>query len=530
MSSFLDPLDRLGLIKTPAPLTALPALADELGLRSLTLKRDDLLPALGGGTKVRKLDLSLAQPAMHNAPRWSSAGAIGSGHLVALIAAGRALERPVDAHVFWEPVSTGVAESLAFIASFATRITVHRGRIAMGLAVPGLMVGRGRGALPPGGSSPPGVAGVAMGALEIAAQIDAGSLPRPDHVVVPLGSGGAAAGLRIGFALTGLQPTIHAFSAVEPMFAGRGRIERLCEATVRWLADRGIWVPPLPPLRIRLDQVGAGYAVPTSAGASAVSLLAARTGRRADPVALEEVYSAKAMAGLIEGQSGRRTQLEGDVLFWVTPRRMAPLPSLEGWQHRLPHWLTRRLEARPKYQGMTRRRALAVGAIGLFGGLVTARTLGYPALPGWTGAHLAPWEAHVLRAAGEVLTPGVPKAALDALPDAVDRYLVGLPASRIREVHLMLAAIEHGTILQLSARFTALTPPDRIRYLERLGAFTQGLAAWRGLRDLCCMGVYQQPITWPALGYDGPTVGAALRVDAYGGLFSSGLPPGWRAS
>lgn len=522
-------MDRLGLIEAPAPLTALPALAASLGLRSLTLKRDDLLPALGGGTKVRKLDVSLAEPSLRNAPRWTSAGAIGSGHLVALIAAGRALERPVDAHVFWEPVSTGVTESLAYIASYATRITAYRGRVGMGLAVPGLMVGRGVGALPPGGSSPAGVVGVALGALEIAAQIDAGSLPRPDHVIVPLGSGGAAAGLRVGFALTGLCPTIHAFSAVEPLFAGRGRLERLCAAAVRWLAERGVRVPTLPPVSIRLEQVGAGYAVATPAGDAARAAMARHTTGRFDAVALEDVYSAKAMAGLIEGQAGQRSRLGGDVLFWVTPRRMAPLPHLAGWQHRLPRWLVHRLNTRPSYQGLTRRRALALGGLGLAGGLIAARTLGYPAWPGWTGAHLAPWEAHVLRAAGEVLTPGVPPAALDALPAAVDRYLVGLPAAAIRDVHLLLAAVEHGTLLQLDRRFSALSPPRRARYLDRLSGIAQGVIAWRGLRDLCCMGVYQQPITWPALGYDGPTVGDALRPDAYGPLFSGARPPGWQA-
>lgn len=529
MASSLDSLDRLGLIKAPAPLTALPALADTLGLRSLTLKRDDLLAALGGGTKVRKLDVSLAEPDLRTAPRWISAGAIGSGHLVALLAAGRALDRPVDAHVFWEPVSTGVTESLAFIASYATRIIAHRGRIGMALAAPGLMIGRGRGALPPGGSTPAGVAGVAMGALEIAAQIDAGSLARPDHVLVPLGSGGATAGLRIGFALAGLRPTIHAFSAVEPMFAGRGRLERLCQATIRWLAERGVDVPTLPPLKIRVDQVGAGYAIPTAAGQAAREAIARKTAGDSAPVALEDVYSAKAMAGLIDGQAGHRTRLGGHVLFWVTPRRMAPLPSLEGWQHRLPRWLVRRLDQRPSYQGLTRRRALTVGALGLAGGLIAARTLGYADWPGWTGTHLAPWEAHVLRAAGEVLTPGVPAAALDALPVAVDRYLVGLPAAAIRDVHLLLMCIEHATLLQLDARFTALGVPARARYLDRFSRTAQGMTAWRGLRDLCCMGVYQQPIAWPALGYDGPTIGDAARPDAYGALFSRALPPGWQA-
>ena len=57
MSDALADIAQLGLITAPSPLTALPGLARQLGLASLTLKRDDLLPALGGGTKVRKLDV-----------------------------------------------------------------------------------------------------------------------------------------------------------------------------------------------------------------------------------------------------------------------------------------------------------------------------------------------------------------------------------------------------------------------------------------------------------------------------------------
>lgn len=519
MSIALDDIARLGMIPEPSPLTALPGLAERLGLASLTLKRDDLLPALGGGTKARKLDLCLAHPPLVDAPFWLSSGAIGSGHLVALVAAGRSLERPVHAHVFWEPVSVGVRPALAYVASHAASIVAHRGRLGLGLMHPGLALGRGLGVLPPGGSSPPGIVGVARGALELAAQIEAGSLPPPDHVVVPLGSGGTVAGLRLGFALAGLRPTIHAICVVEPILAGRRRVEALGRAALAWLRRHAAVDPPaLPPLRIHTDQLGAGYAIPTPAGERARALLA-----EAD-VHLEAVYSAKAMAGLLAGAA-----IGGHVLFWVTPRGTQALPHHPDWAARLPAWLRDRLERRPDWRGLTRRRALGLGAGGLAAGLVGVRGFGYPALPGWSGVHLAPWEAHVLRAAGEALAPTVEPAALDALPGAIDRYLTGLPPAMIREVHLLLAAVEHGTLLQLSRRFTRLSMAERQRWLDRLGRFEAGRDAWRGLRDLCFMGIYQQPITWEALGYGGPILPGRLRLDPYAALVSSTLPPGWRA-
>lgn len=512
----LDSIPRLGLITEPAPLTALPALAARLGLASFVLKRDDLLPALGGGTKARKLDVSLAVDPLVNAPRWISAGAIGSGHLVALVAAGRRQQRPIEAHIFWEPVSEGVAASLGFVASFADGLHFHRGRIGLGLRHPRVVLGSGSGVLPPGGSAPPGVVGVALGALELAAQIEAGSTPAPDHVFLPLGSGGATAGLRIGFALAGLRPTIHAIAAVEPAFAGRRWLERLCTQTVRWLAHHGVMVGSLPPVRIRRDWVGAGYAIPTNAGGQAIEALHAQTADLPDPVQLESVYSAKAMAALLDDAPG------GHVLFWVTPRRLEPLPQVEGWQDRLPGWLRRRLHHRPHYQGLTRRRALVLGGLGSVGAGLALRLTGYPDWPDWNGAHLAEWEAHVLRAAAEVIAPGVTPAVLDATPAAIDRYLVSLPPGAVREVHALLLAVEHGTGL---TRLSRQPPPARHATLERLAGLN--IEVWRGLRDLCLMGVYQQPATWHALDYGGPRVTADPRPDPYAALTSAAPPPGW---
>lgn len=516
----LNEINHLGLISAPSPLTALPGLADRLGLRSLTLKRDDLLPALGGGTKARKLDVVLANGPIAEAPFWLSSGAIGSGHLVALVAAGRVLRRPVHAHVFWEPVSVGVRPALAFIASYAASVIAHRGRMGLGLMHPKLVLGYGRGVLPPGGSTPAGIVGVARGALEVAAQIRAGSLPVPDHVIVPVGSGGTVAGLRLGFALAGLRPMMHAVTVVEPLFAGRRRIDALGRGALRWLRRRmPIDALDLPPLNLRTEQLGAGYAIPTAAGARAQALLADLS-----DVALESVYSAKAMAALLEGE-----RLRGDVLFWVTPRGSRALTHRPDWPDRLPGWLVDRLARRPDWQGLTRRRAIRLGVGGLVAGLVAARTLGYPDLPGWTGAHLAPWEAHVLRAAAEALAPEIDGATLDAVPTAVDRYLTSLPLAMINEVHLMLRAVEHGTILQASRRFTRMARADRQAWLARLGRFTPGRLAWRGLRDLCFMGIYQQPSTWAAIGYGGPTLPSGLRIDRYASLRATTRPPGWSA-
>src|SRR5262249_48233498 len=120
-----------------------------------------------------------------------------------------------------------------------------------------------------------------------------------------------------------------------------------------------------------------------------------------------------------------------------------------------------------------------------------------------------------------------------------DRYLVCMPDRTKREVHAMLALIEHGTtpLARRFSRFTRIPAPAREAYLSGLEA-RGGLAAqaYRGLRDVCMLALYQQPSAWAPLGYEGPRVplsydpGGADRIawPAYDALVApaSALPRG----
>jgi D-cysteine desulfhydrase len=150
---------------------------------------------------------------------------------------------------------------------------------------------------------------------------------------------------------------------------------------------------------------------------------------------------------------------------------------------------------------------VALGAAAAAGVLFGVRVTGYPPLPFFQGSVLSAWEAHVVRAAASAMLP--PGPAIDAVPERVDRYLVGMPPAMLREVHAMLALIEHGTtpLAGRLHRFTNLSPADREVFLSGLDARGGLLAqAYRGLRDLCLLGYYQQPSTWDEMGYNGPRV------------------------
>jgi D-cysteine desulfhydrase len=498
--SDLDAIPRLDWVRAPTPVTALPGVAASLGLAYLGVKRDDLCEPFHGGNKPRKLEYVLAAAPYADAPVWAAAGGIGSGAVVALTGAARALGRRVEAHLFWTPLSDGVVENLAFTASGPTRIHYYGSRVAMGLRRPSVLIGartRGVPVILPGATSPRGMIGCVRAGLELAAQVRAGELPEPQRVYVALGSGGTAVGIAMGLVLGGLRTTVAAVAVVERLFATRGRLRALERALRAELSLAGIEAPPGPlPIVLDHDHLGLGYAHPSAESLAACDALAT------EGIGLEPVYTGKAMSALFA--DARRLGLR-EVVFWNTVRR-SPIPHDPDWRDRLPAALRRRLEA-PAAGLFTRRRVLVTlgGAAAV---ALAVRITGYPPLPGWSGAVLAPWEAHVLHAAAEALVGDAATAAeLAAIPERVDRYLTGMPPSVKREAHAMFAFVEHATtpLGRRLSRLTLLAAPDREAFLAGLEA-RGGVAsqAYRAIRDLCVLGLYQQPSTWPALGYEGP--------------------------
>jgi D-cysteine desulfhydrase len=500
----LDVAGRLGWVDAPSPVERLEALGDALGLAWLGAKRDDRIEALHGGTKPRKLDFALAEPRLRDAARLASAGAIGSGSLVAITAAAARLGRRLEAHVFWTGLSAGVVDNLAFVASGPTDVRAHRSRVTLALTRPAVLLAgstRGAAVIPPGATSPTGMLGLVRAGLELAEQVRAGELPEPDRIYVALGSGGTAVGLAVGLALAGLGTQVVGVGVVERSLSPLRRVRALRDALLAKLDALG-FARPASPIRLAVDRrfAGAGYAVPSGAALDACDRLAPAG------LALEPIYTGKAMAALL---ASARASGASRVLFWQTKRGALPPPD-PAWRDRLPRALAHRLALAEDPARLARRRViLGLGALATAVG-AGVRLTGYPALPaGFRGLVLAPWEAHVVRAAAEALVPPAGDAAvIAAVPARVDRYLVGMPPPMAREIHAMLALVEHGTLLGgRLARFTRLAPEERARLLSRL-ADAGGLAAqiYGGLRDLVFLAVYQQPATWGALGYEGPRV------------------------
>src|SRR2546430_15345411 len=186
----------------PAPLEAHPALARDLGLQALWLKREDL----GGGNKVRCLELLLAA-----APPGSvfvTIGGTGSSHCLATARATHMLGHHTAVALFPQPETDASGSVAAAIAQAAGRVVRAAGLVTFPWAVvrawrAAHYLGAGKPRwIPGGGADARAVLGHLLATLELPAQLEAA--PPPDAIVVPLGTGGTAAGIPLGAAGLGL--------------------------------------------------------------------------------------------------------------------------------------------------------------------------------------------------------------------------------------------------------------------------------------------------------------------------------------
>jgi D-cysteine desulfhydrase len=151
---------------------------------------------------------------------------------------------------------------------------------------------------------------------ELGGQIAADALPAPTHVVVALGSGGTAAGLAAGMKLFGVRSRLVCILVNDLTKVDAASVARLARRTLRLLGRHGADVEGIDvaPSDIVVERswLGPGYGHATPEAERASELVAEREG-----FALEPVYTAKAMAALLE-LNRRGAFGDGPVLYWHT--------------------------------------------------------------------------------------------------------------------------------------------------------------------------------------------------------------------
>jgi 1-aminocyclopropane-1-carboxylate deaminase/D-cysteine desulfhydrase-like pyridoxal-dependent ACC family enzyme len=147
------------------------------------------------------------------------------------------------------------------------------------------------------------VVGHLLAGLELAAQIAS----PPDAIVLPLGTGGTAAGLALAVTALGWPTRIVVIRVAPRIVANRWRTTWLARAARRLLAHRGVPLPAPRSLHV-VDGLGNGYGYPTPEG-EAAARLASQHGLTLDPT-----YGAKAFGFLLN----RGTCNVQRVVFWHT--------------------------------------------------------------------------------------------------------------------------------------------------------------------------------------------------------------------
>jgi D-cysteine desulfhydrase len=298
----LSGLSRAPLGRFPTPVDEVHALS-----ASLFVKRDDLSADPLGGNKVRALEFLLG--GVKDEDRIVTVGAAGSTHALAVATYGKRL----GAHVSvgrWTQEMNRAAEVVAErIGRQADEAPIFRSPVrAYAWAWRQRLTGASW--IAAGGSTPTGVLGHVNAGLELVAQIDAGMLPAPRYVVVPLGTGGTMAGLALAFTLAARDIRVVGARVVPRIVARQRHVLALASSTSR-LIERvtGERVPRVSQDSIEIvhDAYGGAYGRETDAARRAADAL-----QGAARIILDGTYSAKAFSVALDYAK------RGPTVFWLT--------------------------------------------------------------------------------------------------------------------------------------------------------------------------------------------------------------------
>lgn len=292
---------RVPLAHLPTPLEPMPRLGRSMGGgASVWVKRDDATGLAGGGNKTRKLEYLAAQAQAAGADWLVTTGGVQSNHARQTAAAAArlgmgcdlVLTRAVpDRDTAYE--ATGNIQLDQLLGAWVHIHPAGTDRTEAMDAVAATRRGEGHTpfVIPTGGSTETGSLGYVRAALELVNQAAERDL-RLDAVIAPASSGGTLAGLLVGMQALNHSARVIGIDVEADATTTRRTVAGLAASTAYEL---GVTPPAAERLHIEGAYAGPAYGIPTEA-----TLAAARRGARTEGLVLDPVYSAKAMAGLLD--------------------------------------------------------------------------------------------------------------------------------------------------------------------------------------------------------------------------------------
>lgn len=318
----LNEVPRLSFGHYPTPIEELPRFRQLLGTNAprIFIKRDDYTGMGFGGNKVRKLEYILAKAKADGADVAVSCGGVKSNHarVTAAMCARIGLRCVLvlnQAAVMYDGLNPASLVADQMYGAEIIRVANREERIATMDAVTERLKTESHNVavIPLGGSVPLGALGFVRAIGEAKAQLEAMNL-KIDAIFHSSSSGGTQAGIVSGLQLFGLNGVRDiGVSPDDSSESIGGEVRRVIHGVGEMLG-----VELNDQVTVLDEYTGEGYGIPSPAGEEALAMLA-----RAEGVVLDPVYTAKAMAALIDWVRAGKLGKNDTVLFWHTGGQLA---------------------------------------------------------------------------------------------------------------------------------------------------------------------------------------------------------------
>jgi 1-aminocyclopropane-1-carboxylate deaminase/D-cysteine desulfhydrase-like pyridoxal-dependent ACC family enzyme len=307
----------VSLIKEPTGVHSLERIGLKYGHQELYIKREDQTHKVYGGNKVRNLEFVLGDAIRKEAKEVITLVPYGSNFTAALSAQAKELNLKVTLSQFIAKRNPQIEAHAKFSSSQGALLHNFKGSLGP-LAAFSYMGGRLINSslkkqkvyyISPGASSLYGALGHTNAFLEFASQVKNGDIPKPDYLIVGVGTCGTFSGLLAGNILSGLNIKLIGVRCAEPIVCNPQRIKKLTNKVLEYLGASRVATNSDFELR---DLKNNNYAVPNKSAFEVIDDFYS-----SEEVLLDTTYTSK--VGVFLKNSFKNNEFRGKrVLYWHT--------------------------------------------------------------------------------------------------------------------------------------------------------------------------------------------------------------------